>query len=330
MQLRGTYALANLLQELVLAQDLGQKATVLNGALLAEDPVERVSRRIRDLFWDNLSRRLDRSLIAVAAKDPKDWTNDQRARIYIPHGLKEQYEYYQGAKEEIPGLELDVCYLPPQEDLTAEFVQSLNEKPGVLALQMRKEGGALRGLEFVVPGGIFNELYGWDSYFCALGLLENGRAHTARDITLNFCFEIEHYGMILNATRTYYLGRTQPPFLTDLALRTYSRIRHEPGADDFLRTAILAAIKEYSRVWMSPPRFDEKTGLSRYCPHGAGLPPEVEVDFYDYMLQDRAKERNVRRSEFVEAYNKREIEDLELDRYFLHDRAVRESGHDTS
>ena len=34
--------------------------------------------------------------------------------------------------------------------------------------------------------------------------------------------------------------------------------------------------------------------------------------------------------EFVKAYNMGEVEEPELDEYFLHDRGVRESGHDTS
>ena len=28
----------------------------------------------------------------------------------------------------------------------------------------------------------------------------------------NFIYEIHHYGKILNANRSYYLGRSQPPF----------------------------------------------------------------------------------------------------------------------
>ena len=32
----------------------------------------------------------------------------------------------------------------------------------------------------------------------------------------NFVYEIENYGKILNANRTYYLNRSQPPFLTSM------------------------------------------------------------------------------------------------------------------
>ena len=55
-------------------------------------------------------------------------------------------------------------------------------------------------------------MYGWDSYFIILGLLREGklgwRGHGGE-----LLLEIEHYGGILNANRTYYFTRSQPPFL---------------------------------------------------------------------------------------------------------------------
>ena len=302
---------------------------MLNGTRLTEDPVDHIDRRVRDMFWDNSSRRMDRTLIEKVARDPKDWTQNARPRIYVPHSLKDQYEYYMDITRELPELDLEVVSLP-EGNATAEFVRDLNDSPGILALQMRKQGDVLRGLEYVVPGGRFNEFYGWDSYFCALGLLETGRVQTAKDIALNMSFEIEHYGLILNANRSYYLGRSQPPFLTDLVRRTYAQIHHESDAKDFLLKTILAAIREYHRVWMSEPRLDPKTGLSRYRPLGIGMPPEVEESAYDHVIADRAKQRNMTKQEFTDGFNLGTIEDPEMYNYLLHDRAVRESGHDTS
>jgi len=46
-------------------------------------------------------------------------------------------------------------------------------------------------------------MYGWDSYFIILGLLRSGRRELARGMVDNFFFEIEHYGAVLNANRTY-------------------------------------------------------------------------------------------------------------------------------
>ncbi|KAI9664247.1 MAG: alpha,alpha-trehalase nth1 [Alyxoria varia] len=326
----GTYTLANLLQELVLKQDSGGKTAIIQGPKLVEDPVSRIDRRIKSMFWYNLLRRLDSSMIRVAARDPKDWSEDFPLRIYIPWNRADQYEYYSQAVERAPDLKLEVCYLPRKKDITPEFVKDLNSRPGVLALQMKKHEDLLRGCDFVVPGGRFNELYGWDTYFCALGLFEAGWTQVVKDIVLNFCFEIDNYGCVLNANRTYYLGRSQPPFLTDLILRTYSRIKHQTGSKEFLRITILAAIKEYHHVWMSQPRLDPITGLSRYRSAGLGICPEVEEAGYDHIIPSRAEKYGMTKDEFKKAYNDGTIQDKFLDDYFMHDRAVRESGHDTS
>lgn len=141
----------------------------------------------------------------------------------------------------------------------------------------------------------------------------------AKSMVQNFCFCIKHYGKIFNANRTYYLGRTQPPFLTDMAFRVYEKIRHESGALDFLREAILAAIKEYHTVWMASPRLDPLTGLSRYRPDGIGVPPETEASHFTRILEPYACKYGMSCSEFVQAYNKNDgtITEPNLDEYFL-------------
>lgn len=332
---RGTYMLSNLLQELTLAQDYGRKTIVLDEARLNENPVNRLSRLIEHSFWDGLTRRIDGSNIAKVGRDPKDWTDDPRPRIYIPHGVQEQFDYYTRIANEHPEMRLDVQWLAEDCD-NPEYVRDLNAKPGLLAIAMEKHIDPvtnkedLRGLPFVVPGGRFNELYGWDSYMESLGLLINNRVDLVKSMVIHFCFCIKHYNKILNANRTYYLCRSQPPFLTDMALRVYERIKHEPGADEFLRQAILAAIKEYYSVWMSAPRYDEATGLSKYSPGGLGVPPETEASHFTQVLTPWAEKHGMTFNEFVEAYNHGKVHVPYLDDYFRHDRAVRESGHDTS
>jgi len=327
--------LSNLLQELTLAQDYGRKTIVLDEARLNENPVNRLSRLIQYSFWDGLTRRIDGSNIEKVGRDPKDWTDDPRPRIYIPKGAPEQYEYYTRIAREHPSMRLDVQWLREDCD-NEEYVRDLNKAPGLLAIAMEEwidpttGKKDLRGLPFVVPGGRFNELYGWDSYMESLGLLENNRPELVKAMVTHFCFCIKHYNKILNANRTYYLCRSQPPFLTDMTLRVYERIKHEPGADEFLREAILAAIKEYYTVWMNAPRLDPETGLSRYRPGGLGVPPETEASHFEHILTPYAEKHNMTFQEFVDAYNNQRVHEPELDEYFLHDRAVRESGHDTS
>jgi alpha,alpha-trehalase len=78
------------------------------------------------------------------------------------------------------------------------------------------EGSSLLPLPnpYIVPGGRFREVYYWDSYFTMLGLKESGEIKTIRDMVGNFAYLIETYGHIPNGNRTYYLGRSQPPFFS--------------------------------------------------------------------------------------------------------------------
>lgn len=63
----------------------------------------------------------------------------------------------------------------------------------------------------VVPGGRFREIYYWDSFFTMLGLVRDGERELATGIVDAMTDLIEVHGHIPNGTRTYYLGRSQPP-----------------------------------------------------------------------------------------------------------------------
>jgi alpha,alpha-trehalase len=65
---------------------------------------------------------------------------------------------------------------------------------------------------YVVPGGRFREVYYWDSYFTMIGLVESGRTDLVRHMLDNFAHLITTVGHIPNGNRTYYLGRSQPPY----------------------------------------------------------------------------------------------------------------------
>ena len=332
---RGTYMLSNLLQELTLAQAFGRKYIVLDEVRLNENPVDRFARLVRDQFWPNLTRRIDGSNVFQVAEDTKDRSGNARPRIYVPRGAPEQYEYYQRVAREHPEKGLEVLWLH-EDPSNSEYVRDLNEAPGLLAIEVERVENTpdgkpdWRGLPFIVPGGRFNELYGWDSYMETLGLLINGQVDICESMVRHFCFCIQHYGKILNANRTYYLCRSQPPFLTDMALRVYDQIKHRPDSREFLRTAMLAAIKDYYGTWMSKPRLDEASGLSCYRPGGLGVPPETEAGHFRNKLGPFAERHNMTHEEFIQAYNYGKVHEPELDRYFEHDRAVRESGHDTT
>lgn len=126
--------------------------------------------------------------------------------------------------------------------------------------------------------------------------------------------------------------RSQPPFLTDLALQVYGQLdpANEAANKDFLKRAIQGAIEEYHIVWQEERRLDSVTGLSRYRPDGLGIPPETEASHFTAVLQPYADKHGISVNEFTELYDSGEVEEPALDEYFLHDRGVRESGHDTT
>ncbi|MDR5897149.1 alpha,alpha-trehalase TreF [Larsenimonas suaedae] len=98
--------------------------------------------------------------------------------------------------------------------------------------------------DYVVPGGRFNEVYYWDSYFTMLGLQVSGLDRTVREMTDNFAFLIETYGHVPNGNRTYYLSRSQPPFFSAMVAM---RALHE--GDGIYRHYLPMLVKEYN-YWM--------------------------------------------------------------------------------
>jgi alpha,alpha-trehalase len=136
---------------------------------------------------------------------------------------------------------------------------------------------------YVVPGGRFNEMYGWDSYFIIRGLLRDGRTELARNMIENFFFEIDHYGSILNANRTYYFTRSQPPFLTSMIQALYES-ESARGHEDkqWLGRAYRYAAKDYD-LWVHGVHLAGDTGLARYYDLGEGPVPEMGDDPHYYL-----------------------------------------------
>lgn len=77
---------------------------------------------------------------------------------------------------------------------------------------------------YVVPGGRFQEIYYWDSYFTIEGLLASDRWDLAKSMVDNFSFLIDSIGFIPNGTRDYFETRSQPPFFS-LMVNALSRER---------------------------------------------------------------------------------------------------------
>lgn len=322
-----TYYLSNLLQELTLRQRAGLEVAPIDLQMVFEEPVHRISRRIRDFYWNSRTRRIDQDGIARLLTDEKISTDDVHY-LYVPQNDSEALEYYSALAQQRPELRLRVESLP--DIVTPQYVRGLEGKHGLLSLALeRAASGEYVGVPLVVPGGRFNEMYGWDSYFETLGLLENHRVDLAKGLTENLVYEVAHYGHILNGNRTYYLMRSHPPFLTSLGLAVYAHLPKNDEMQLWLARVFRAAIKEYYTVWMSPPRLTD-TGLSRFYGEAIGPAPEVERGHFDAIYRPYAEARELDIRTFEEQYKAGKLMIPALDQFFIQDRCMRESGHDTT
>jgi alpha,alpha-trehalase len=326
VEIKGTYFLSNFLQELILAKEAGNENEVIDFNHIFEKPIDRLSRMIKDYFWDNLTRRIDAAGIKKLLVDTK--SGSDKYYLYVPYDDDTAYNYFRNLANDIQEVCIEVVQLP--KNITPEFIYSINNKPGIVSLALQKNiKGEPEGVPFVVPGGRFNEMYGWDSYFESLGLIIDGRVDLAKAMAENFVYEINHYGQILNANRTYYLTRSQPPFLTSFTMMVYNNLIRNSESKTWLEILLNSCIKEYNEVWLNKNRLTNNK-LSRYFGTGIGLAPETEETHFDAVLKPYAEKAGISVREYHSKYLNREIIDPEIEEFIKHDRSIRESGHDTS
>jgi alpha,alpha-trehalase len=340
------YQMSVLLQELKRADDQQQLETTMDHLQLDESAVDRTHRFIKDYFWNALTRRLDAQHLDQVVRDAK--TSAKYDCLYVPAADAVAVKYFQAIESSDLGRHrsppLKVVLLPAPDKITGDFVRNLDGAHGLLSLklELNAAGEPVCGVPYVVPGGRFNELYGWDSYFMVLGLLQDGRTDLARGVADNLLYEAQYYGKIPNANRTYYLTRSQPPFLTSLIRAVY-----ESGKTDqvWLAGALKTALAEYQSVWLGQDRLVKigRYELSRYYDEGNGPCPEVEPGHYDEPLQPWLAQikpanpdvpltpyRFLNEYLYCGQYSGLMADGLTLNEFFKHDRAVRESGHDTT
>lgn len=144
----------------------------------------------------------------------------------------------------------------------------------------RQDEGKRLGLphDYFVPSisGMFQEMYYWDSYFTAQGLLLCGRDELVKQTAENMFYLIEQFGYMPNGSHRGLLGRSQPPLLSELVKDLYSR----SGDKDWLKTAYRALTKEYD-FWIS--RRMTPTGLAR---HGYNM-ENGRISDYAEMIRGR-------------------------------------------
>lgn len=261
--------------------------------------------------WQTLSRSL--SHILEAARDEKvEHFPGKRWPVYISP-QEDRYTVENALLEVLSQEEfeqIDLRVLPADYDHIEEH--------GLLYLPH----------DYVVPGGRFNEMYGWDSYFIVLGLLQDGELLMAKSMVDQFIYQVQHYGTVLNANRTYMLQRSQPPVLSMMVWAVFE----QTGDKEWLQ-ASLPVLERYYYYWMVPPHFDPVTGLSHYYALGQGPAPEVvssERDEAGRTHYDRVREYF--REHVIDDYDVSLFYDAEKDEltelFYQGDRSMRESGFD--
>lgn len=107
------------------------------------------------------------------------------------------------------------------------------------------------------PAGRFQEMYYWDTFFICKGLMRSGREELVKNCCENMAYLVETYGFVPNGSRTYYLSRSQPPYLSMMIRDVYDH----SGDKAWLRGIYPALRKEYD-FWMT--RRSTPTGLNQF------------------------------------------------------------------
>jgi alpha,alpha-trehalase len=110
----------------------------------------------------------------------------------------------------------------------------------------------------------YNEMYYWDSYFMVQGMLDKDHQELVSGILENLTALFKRFKIIPNASRTYLMGRSQPPFLTTFIFDVYQAYDLDEA---WLKEAIALAKQEYETVWMGIKKPNERQvyqGLSRF------------------------------------------------------------------
>jgi alpha,alpha-trehalase len=178
----------------------------------------------------------------VPKRNPKDIVKDYLAGKNNP-SIKFNLKLFVEDNFELPKTP-QLNYITQEKDV----VMHIKNLWGVLKRDADKavEGSSLLALPYpyIVPGGRFREIYYWDSYFTMLGLKESGETDMIENMIKNFAYLIETYGHIPNGNRSYYIGRSQPPFFAAM-VQLLASIK----GDDIYITYLPALEKEYN-YWM--------------------------------------------------------------------------------
>jgi alpha,alpha-trehalase len=167
--------------------------------------------------------------------------------------------------------------LGKRKDLAPEEVQAARDYIRAFWHRLErfhpKDDESLLGLPkpYLVPsyeegaGFDYNELYYWDSFFMVQGMLgAKENPELVEGILEDLLSLFRRFKIIPNGSRTFLMGRSQPPFLSTFIFDVYNAY----GLDrTWLNQAMEIAKQEYALVWHGDKKPNERLvfkGLSRY------------------------------------------------------------------
>jgi len=114
--------------------------------------------------------------------------------------------------------------------------------------------------DYIVPGGIFDTMFYWDSFFTIVGLRRSPRYHyLVKHMVDNCLYMVRVFGRVLNSNKKKWSSRSQLPYLTSMINTVY-----EIYPDDaWLNFAYDTALMEYERYWCAGNHL-LSIGLSRF------------------------------------------------------------------
>lgn len=191
-----------------------------------------------------------------------------------------------------------------------------------LKREARKSHGSLIALPYpyIVPGGRFGEQFYWDSYFTMLGLAADGEWPMIRGMVKNYAHMLTKCGKIPTANRSYFLSRSQPPFLAHMV-----RLLSEKYGKRLIFAEFLPALLAEYRFWM---KGRSKLGADATDVAYARLVKMPDGTLLNRYFDDKTTPRPESRFEDLETAEATRRHDK--NRIFLDLRAAAESGWDFS
>lgn len=273
---------------------------------------------------------------------PKRKVSDIMYQYGMMRGVRQNMKQFIDNNFNLPPSPPQLNYIQPEKDIKRHIKNLWGVLKREADVSPRWEGKDADGISllalpypYVVPGGRFREVQYWQSYFIMLGLKASGENVLLENMVKNFDYLITRFGHIPGGNRTYYLGRSQPPFFC-MMVEMLAGVKGSSVYKKYLPSMI----KEYA-YWMQGAgevksgeamkhvvRMPEGTILNRYWDENET--PRQENYKHDYETADTAAQELAMVIRVASEEQLKEILDNRRKETYRELRAAAESGWDYS